>query len=139
MFEKFIISLVKRKKRKGRGISSGMGKTCGRGTKGQKARKSGHVRPGFEGGQTSIYRRLPKGGIYNSNHKKEIFKIVSLDNLQKNDKLLNGQTIDFSLEKTRVKVLGTGNLIKSLTVKAHSFSLSAKEKIEKAGGTAVYC
>lgn len=134
MFEKYIVSLVEGKKRKGRGIGSGKGKTCGRGTKGQLSRKSGHVRQGFEGGQTPIYRRLPKVGFF---HEKLEFNLVNLEDFQNSEAITDGQVIDFSFEKKNTKVLGTGDLTKKITVKAHKFSSSAKAKIEALGGTVV--
>src|SRR5437764_260930 len=103
--QEFLQSFGKKKKRKGRGLSSGSGKTAGRGTKGQKARKSGHTRPGFEGGQTPIYRRLPKRGarrsIPNPNH---AFRLINIAAFEKDEKILSGQTLDFSQEKRSVKV-----------------------------------
>lgn len=132
--EEYIVPLIRKRKRKGRGIGSGQGKTCGRGTKGQRARKSGNVRPGFEGGQTPIYRRLPKVGFF---HKKHDFNLVNLGDLQSNEEIVNGQVVDFSLSKKKTKVLGKGELNKSLTIKAHNFSSSAKKKIENASGIAV--
>lgn len=134
MFEKYIVPLVEGKKRKGRGIGSGKGKTCGRGTKGQLSRKSGHVRPGFEGGQTPIYRRLPKVGF---SHSKEDLNLVNLYEFQDNETVVDNQTIDFSLEKKHTKILGAGDLTKKITIKAHKFSASAKAKIEELGGTVI--
>jgi large subunit ribosomal protein L15 len=136
MFEKYITSLVEGRKRKGRGIGSGKGKTCGRGTKGQLSRKSGNVRQGFEGGQTPIYRRLPKVGFF---HKKQNFNLVNLDDLQNNEKVMDNQTIDFSsLNKgKKTKILGSGNLTKKLIIKAHKFSSSAKIKIKNLDGVAI--
>ncbi len=128
--ENYIIPLVKDRKRRGRGISSGHGKTCGRGTKGQKARKSGQVRPGFEGGQTPIYRRLPKVGFF---HKKPDYEIINLSDFEETTGV-ESQIIDFSSSKRMVKVLGNGNLTKKVIVKTHAFSLSAKRKIESLGG-----
>ena len=128
--------------RKGRGVGSGNGKTAGRGHKGQNARTGGGVRPGFEGGQIPLYRRLPKGGFTNSLFKKE-YAIINLETL---DKLFNdGDAVSMEtlLEKgvirkelNGLKVLGRGEITKKLTVKAAIFSASAKEKIEAAGGKA---
>ena len=128
--------------RKGRGIGSGNGKTAGRGHKGQNARTGGGVRPGFEGGQIPLYRRLPKRGFTNSLFKKE-YAIINLETL---DKLFNdGDAVSMEtlLEKgvirkelNGLKVLGRGEITKKLTVKAAIFSASAKEKIEAAGGKA---
>ena len=128
--------------RKGRGVGSGNGKTAGRGHKGQNARTGGGVRPGFEGGQILLYRRLPKRGFTNSLFKKE-YAIINLETL---DKLFNdGDAVSMEtlLEKgvirkelNGLKVLGRGEITKKLTVKAAIFSASAKEKIEAAGGKA---
>ena len=128
--------------RKGRGVGSGNGKTAGRGHKGQNARTGGGVRPGFEGGQIPLYRRLPKRGFTNSLFKKE-YAIINLETL---DKLFNdGDAVSMEtlLEKgvirtelNGLKVLGRGEITKKLTVKAAIFSVSAKEKIEAAGGKA---
>ena len=128
--------------RKGRGVGSGNGKTAGRGHKGQNARTGGGVRPGFEGGQIPLFRRLPKRGFTNSLFKKE-YAIINLETL---DKLFNdGDAVSMEtlLEKgvirkelNGLKVLGRGEITKKLTVKAASFSASAKEKIEAAGGKA---
>lgn len=128
-------------KRKGRGIGTGNGKTAGRGHKGQWARSGGGVRPGFEGGQMPLARRLPKRGFNN--------KVFAKDYAEVNVAALNafeeGETICVvaMLEKgligkacDGVKVLGNGELKKKLTVKAAGFSKSAKEKIEAAGGKA---
>ena len=128
--------------RKGRGVGSGNGKTAGRGHKGQNARTGGGVRPGFEGGQIPLYRRLPKRGFTNSLFMKEYASI----NLETLDKLFNdGDAVSMEtlLEKgvirkelNGLKVLGRGEITKKLTVKAAIFSVSAKEKIEAAGGKA---
>ena len=128
--------------RKCRGVGSGNGKTAGRGHKGQNARTGGGVRPGFEGGQIPLYRRLPKRGFTNSLFKKE-YAIINLETL---DKLFNdGDAVSMEtlLEKgvirkelNGLKVLGRGEITKKLTVKAAIFSASAKEKIEAAGGKA---
>ncbi len=126
------------RKRIGRGIGSGLGKTAGKGNKGQNARSGGGVRPGFEGGQTPIYRRLPKRGFTNFTRKE--YAIVNVDRLNQFEtgtvvtpellietglvnKMLNG-----------IKVLGHGELKVSLTVSAHKFSASAVKAIEAAGG-----
>lgn len=127
-----------KRKRVGRGMSSGSGKTSGRGQKGQKARSK--VRVGFEGGQTPLFQRLPKRGFTNI-HRKE-FAIVNLDALNSfNDgteitpELLLEEGVISNL-KAGLKVLGRGSLDKKLTVKAHKFSAAAKEAIEAAGGKA---
>ncbi|MGN8647815.1 50S ribosomal protein L15 [Gracilibacillus sp. HCP3S3_G5_1] len=128
----------KERNRVGRGMSSGNGKTSGRGHKGQKARSGGGVRPGFEGGQMPLFQRLPKRGFTNINRKE--FAIVNLETLNNFDEgtevtpelLLESGTI--SKVKSGVKILGNGKLEKKLTVKAHKFSASAKDAIEAAGG-----
>ncbi|WP_163582598.1 50S ribosomal protein L15 [Gracilibacillus saliphilus] len=128
----------KQRNRVGRGMSSGNGKTSGRGHKGQKARSGGGVRPGFEGGQMPLFQRLPKRGFTNINRKD--FAIVNLETLNNFDEgtevtpelLLETGTI--SKVNTGVKILGNGKLEKKLTVKAHKFSASAKDAIEAAGG-----
>ncbi len=127
-------------KRKGLGIGTGNGKTAGRGHKGQKARSGGGVRVGFEGGQMPLARRIPKRGFNN------IFaKPLEVINLTSLNKFEDGATVNVSdlLEKGilskceyGVKVLGNGSLTKKLTVRATAFSVSAKEKIEAAGGKA---
>ena len=126
--------------RVGRGIGSGVGKTCGRGHKGQKARSGGGVRPGFEGGQMPIYSRLPKRGFKNIWAKK--FAEVNVETLNRFDE---GAEIDavalveYGILKNvldGVKILGNGEITKKLTVRAQAFTKSAKEKIEAAGGTA---
>lgn len=128
-------------KRKGRGAGSGNGKTAGKGHKGQKARSGGSIRPGFEGGQMPLQRRLPKRGftnIFATN-----YAIVNLSDLDK--KFEDGAVVDteaivksglISKVEDGIKVLGRGEITKNLTVKAAAFSKSAKEKIEKAGGKA---
>ena len=124
--------------RRGRGHGSGNGKTAGKGHKGQKAR-SGAPRPGFEGGQMPLYRRIPKRGFHNRNTK----EIVGI-NLTVLEKFDNGATVDVDAllaagivknPRDGVKILGNGELTKKLTVKANAFSASAKEKIEALGGT----
>ncbi len=125
--------------RVGRGIGSGNGKTAGRGHKGQNARSGGGVRPGFEGGQNPLFRRLPKRGFTNINRKE--YAIVNLEALNRFEDgaevtaALLLETGIVSNEKAGIKVLGHGTLSKKLTVKAHKFSASAKEAIENAGGT----
>ena len=127
-------------KRKGRGIGSGNGKTAGKGHKGQNARSGGGVRPGFEGGQMPLHRRIPKRGFTNIFATKYVS--INVDSLETFD---NGAVIDSKvlLEKRIIrktgdglKILGNGDLSKMLTVKAAAFSESAKQKIEAAGGTA---
>ena len=125
--------------RVGRGIGSGNGKTSGKGHKGQNARSGGGVRPGFEGGQNPLFRRLPKRVFTNINRKE--YAIVNLDVLNRFEDgaevtaALLLETGIVSNEKAGIKILGHGTLSKKLTVKAHKFSASAKEAIENAGGT----
>ena len=125
--------------RVGRGIGSGNGKTAGRGHKGQNARSGGGVRPGFEGGQNPLFRRLPKRGFTNINRKE--YAIVNLDALNRFEDgaevtpALLLETGIVSNEKAGIKILGHGTLSVKLNVKAHKFSASAKEAIENAGGT----
>jgi large subunit ribosomal protein L15 len=124
--------------RVGRGIGSGNGKTSGKGHKGQNARSGGGVRPGFEGGQNPLYRRLPKRGFTNRTRKE--YSVISLDVLNRFDAgtevtpelLIESKTV--KNVKDGIKVLGNGTLDKKLTVKANKFSASAVEAIEAAGG-----
>ena len=128
--------------RKGRGAGSGNGKTSGRGHKGQKARSGGGVRPGFEGGQMPLYRRLPKRGFNNKRFAPDyiIVNIADLERFEGTEvtaKALAEQgSITLPKVNDGIKILGNGDLTKKLDVKATKFSASAKEKIEKAGGTA---
>ncbi len=132
---------AKRKaKRVGRGMGSGHGKTSGRGHKGQKARSGGGVRPGFEGGQMPLQRRIPKRGFTNI-FKKE-YSVVNLDRLNMFEEgtvitpeLLSERRI-IKKANSLVKVLGRGEIDKPLTIKAHKFSKTAAERIEAAGGKA---
>ena len=126
--------------RRGRGHGSGNGKTAGKGHKGQKAR-SGAPRPGFEGGQMPLYRRIPKRGFTCPNAK----EIVAINISVLNDRFEEGAVVDVNAliesgivknPKDGVKILGNGEITKKLTVKANAFSASAKEKIEAIGGTA---
>ena len=129
------------KKRLGRGIGSGVGKTSGKGHKGQNARSGGGVRLGFEGGQMPLIRKLPRRGFTNADFKKS-YSIVNVEDLNKFE---DGSVVDAKtllengvlskVESYGVKVLGRGELTKSLTVRASKFSNSAKEKIVKAKGT----
>ena len=128
--------------RKGRGAGSGNGKTSGRGHKGQKARSGGGVRPGFEGGQMPLYRRLPKRGFNNKRFAPDYIIVNSAD-LEKFEgtevtaaALAEQGIITLPKVNDGIKILGNGDLTKKLDVKATKFSASAKEKIEKAGGTA---
>ena len=130
---------VKDSFRKGRGPGSGNGKTAGKGHKGQNARSGGGVRPGFEGGQLPLYRKLPKRGFNNARFGKQ-YAVVNVQTLNMFD---DGATVDAAalIEKgiistvfDGVKVLGNGEITKNLTVKAAIFSATAKAKIEAAGG-----
>lgn len=129
-----------RTKRLGAGESSGHGKTSGKGHKGQKARAGGSVRPGFEGGQMPLIRRLPKRGFSNARFTSH-FATVNVGQLES---FKDGATIDEAILRERklvrgkidgVKILGDGDLTKKLTIKADRVSAAAKEKIEKAGGS----
>ena len=130
---------VKEGFRKGRGAGSGNGKTAGKGHKGQNARSGGGVRPGFEGGQLPLYRKLPKRGFNNYRFGKK----YSIINVQSLNKFNDGEVVDSAALLAMgiinnvfdgVKVLAEGDITKKLTVKAAVFSASAKEKIEAAGG-----
>jgi len=124
--------------RKGRGVGSGNGKTAGKGHKGQRSR-SGHMKVGFEGGQNPLYRRLPKFGF--KHYARIEYATVNVSQLEKfkdgtlvNPALLKKEGL-VKKEYDGVKILGSGKLTKKLTVEAHKFSKSAKEAIEKAGGS----
>lgn len=130
----------KETKRIGRGHGSGQGKTAGKGHKGQKARSGGSIRPGFEGGQTALARRIPKRGFNNIFGTE--YAVVNVSDLER---FTDGTVVDTELLKASglvkkeldgIKILGNGELTKNLTVKAAKFSAAAKEKIEKAGGKA---
>ncbi|MGM9848561.1 MAG: 50S ribosomal protein L15 [Bacilli bacterium] len=130
---------VQTRKRVGRGPGSGLGKTSGKGHKGQNARSGGGVRTGFEGGQLPLFRRLPKRGFNNYEFRTE-YAVVNVGDL--ND-FKDGSVIELKnlkesglvkKEKDGIKILGSGELTKKLTVKANKFSSTAKEKIENAGG-----
>ena len=130
---------VKASFRKGRGAGSGNGKTAGKGHKGQNARSGGGVRPGFEGGQLPLYRKLPKRGFNNARFGKQ-YSVINVEAL---NKFNDGDVVDSAALLLNgiinsvcdgVKVLGEGELTKKLTVKAKVFSASAKEKIEAVGG-----
>ena len=132
---------VKKAFRKGRGPASGNGKTAGRGHKGQNSRSGGGVRPGFEGGQMPLQRRLPKRGFNNYNFATR-YVTVNLDDL---DRFEDGAIVDAASLKEiglikkaldGVKILGRGEITKKLTVKASAFSQTAKQKIESSGGKA---
>ncbi|MBQ7325472.1 MAG: 50S ribosomal protein L15 [Clostridia bacterium] len=126
--------------RKGRGAGSGNGKTAGKGHKGQNARSGGGVKPGFEGGQLPLYRRLPKRGF--TNHFATVYTVVNVETLNCFE---DGAVVDMAalmaagiVRKANdgLKILGRGEITKKLTVRANVFSASAKEKIEAVGGTA---
>lgn len=129
------------KKRLGRGIGSGLGKTSGKGHKGQNARSGGGVRPGFEGGQMPLVRRIPKRGF--TNNFKKVYSIVNVSDLEKfadgtevTAELLLQEGVLSKVEEYGLKVLGNGTLTKKLVVKAKKFTKSAAEIIDKAGGKA---
>ena len=128
------------RKRIGRGIGSGNGKTAGKGNKGQNARSGGGVRPGFEGGQLPLFQRLPKRGFHNVNRVE--YSVVNVEDLNvfEENTIVDIEALkEAGLVKKLndgVKILGDGELTKKLTVKANKFSAKAKEVIEKAGGTA---
>ncbi len=126
--------------RKGRGAGSGNGKTAGKGHKGQKARSGGGVRPGFEGGQMPLQRRIPKRGFNNIFAKEYVAINVDVLNKFEDGSVVDAKAISDAgiIKNTRdgIKILGRGELERSLTVIATSFSKTAKEKIEKAGGKA---
>ena len=130
---------IKVRTRVGRGVGSGLGKTSGRGEKGQKARSGYSHKPGFEGGQLPLYRRLPKRGFTNAKFK-TVYAVINLSDLNNFE---NGAVVSPELLKEMgliknqldgIKVLGNGVLEKKLTVRAHKFSEKAKEEIEKLGG-----
>lgn len=130
------IGATKKKTRKGRGVGSGLGKTAGRGQKGQYARNG--IKRGFEGGQTPLARRLPKRGFTNAFAARVAeVNVGSLEVFGAGAKVDETSLRDRGIVKgrcDRIKILGNGELTKSLTVTAHSFSKSAQQKIEKAGG-----
>ena len=132
---------LKARKRVGRGPGSGMGKTSTRGENGQKSRSGASIKPWFQGGQSPLYRRLPKRGF--KNHFRTEYAVVNLDVLEKFEA---GAVVDYDVlfingyvkevkNAAGLKVLGTGTLTKALTVKASKFSATAKTAIENAGGT----
>lgn len=131
---------VRKAKRKGQGIGSGNGKTAGRGHKGQKARSGGTKGPGFEGGQTRLIRRLPKRGFHNIfGVEYNLVNVGDLDRFEPNAEVGPEELKKAGMLRKNsgyLKILGDGELTKTLTVKAHAFSKSAKEKIEAAGGKA---
>jgi large subunit ribosomal protein L15 len=130
-----------RRRRVGRGESSGLGKTCGKGHKGQKSRSGASIRPSFEGGQMPLARRLPKKGFNNAQFKTN-FAIVNVSDLE--EKFSDGDEVNEESLRAcglvkgvcdAIKVLGSGDLSKKLTVTADKLSATAREKIEKAGGS----
>lgn len=126
-------------KRLGRGSSSGTGKTSGKGHKGQKARSGGGINPVFEGGQSPLYRRIPKKGFTNAKFK-TVYAVVNVEDFnafEDNAKITPELLKDMGIVKNQlagIKVLGTGTITKKVTVRAHKFSKIAKEKIEEVGG-----
>lgn len=130
----------KRRKRIGFGIGSGHGKTATRGQKGQRSRSGAPKRPGFEGGQNPLYRRLPKRGFNNAAFHSQ-YAVVNLGRLAETDeKEITPESLrakGLIKKNLPVKILGTGDIKKAVTIKAHRFSGQAKEKIEKAGGQAI--
>ncbi len=131
---------AKSTKRRGRGSATGIGGTAGRGHKGQKARSGGSVRVGFEGGQMPLIRRVPKRGFHHESGTR--YEIVNLSDIAR--KSLDGEITPEVLKanglirssQSLVKILGDGEPVGALTIKAHAFSRAAREKIEQAGGTA---
>ena len=131
---------TKAPKRKGRGTATGQGKTAGRGMNGQKSRSGGGVRPGFEGGQMPLYRRIPKRGF--TNIWRTEYTVLNVEDLNRfdADTVVTPELMKeigmVKQVKDGIKILGNGTLEKNLTVKAHKFSKTAVEKIESAGGKA---
>ncbi|MGB3160521.1 MULTISPECIES: 50S ribosomal protein L15 [Carnobacterium] len=129
----------KERNRVGRGSSSGNGKTSGRGQKGQNSRSGGGVRLGFEGGQTPLFRRLPKRGFTNINRKEyAIVNLETLNRFEDGTEVTPAMLVETGIikaEKSGIKVLGNGQVERKLTVKASKFSQAAKEAIEAAGGS----
>jgi large subunit ribosomal protein L15 len=130
-----------KRKRVGRGSGSGHGKTAGKGHNGQKSRSGGNVRPGFEGGQTPLYRRLPQKSGFRNVRRVE-YAVVNLEDLERFDVgtevtpeiIMNSGLV--KKVKDGIKILGDGELTKALNIKAHKFSVAAAEKIKAVGGTA---
>ncbi len=135
------IGATHKKKRVGRGPGSGLGKTSGRGQKGQKARSGGSINPVFEGGQLPLYRRIPKRGFSNAKFK-TVYAVINVEDLNvfENGTLITPALLkDTGLVKKQldgIKVLGNGKLEKKLTIQANKFSASALEKIKEAGSKA---
>lgn len=129
----------KKPKRVGRGNSSGHGTTATKGGKGQKARSGGYHKVGFEGGQMPLQRRLPKFGFTNPFRKDyTVINLTRIDSLPNNKEITPDTLVEFGVikntQKDRIKILGTGELTKAFTIKAHKFSKSASDKILKIGG-----
>ncbi len=129
------------KKRVGRGPGSGLGKTCGRGQKGQKARSGGSISPVFEGGQLPLFRRVPKRGFSNAKFKTRyaVINLKDLNNFEDGAVVTPALLKDAGIIKNQldgIKVLGTGKLEKKITIQASKFSTSAMEKIKEAGSKA---
>ena len=132
---------TKTRKRVGRGPGSGLGKTSGKGHKGQNARSGGGVRPGFEGGQLPLFRRLPKRGFTNAKFKTTyaVLNLSDLNRFEEGSEITPELLKDMGILKNQldgVKILGNGKLDKKITVKANKFSKTAKEAIETLGGKA---
>ena len=131
---------TKAPKRKGRGTASGQGTTAGRGMNGQKSRSGGSIKPGFEGGQMPLYRRIPKRGFTSRNHKEIVaINLSVLERFEDGAEVSVATLIEAGIVKNArdgVKILGNGELTKKLTVKANAFSKAAAEKIEALGGKA---
>ncbi|MEN9406053.1 MAG: hypothetical protein RLZ12_337 [Bacillota bacterium] len=129
----------KKRKRVGRGCGSGLGKTCGRGQKGQKSRSGGGTAPGFEGGQFPLYMRLPKRGFVSRNRiEYKLFNVGSLNDLAEVNEvtpLTLKKAGKLKNDKARIKILGVGEITRAIKVKAHKFSSTAERKIIDAGGT----
>ena len=129
------------RKRVGRGMGSGMGKTSTRGHKGQRSRSGSHMMRGFEGGQMPLHRRLPKRGF--TNIFRTEYTVVNLDRIAALEAISEITQDDYkklglaSSKKALIKILGSGELTSAVTIHAHKFSKSAQEKIEKAGGKAI--
>jgi large subunit ribosomal protein L15 len=133
---------TKGRKRVGRGTSSGHGKTACRGTKGQTSRSGGTKGIRFEGGQTPIYRRLPKKRGFKNYYFRTFYREINLNDLNKftgEVKLEDLIKANYLAEGEKIKVLGSGKIEKPVAVQAHKFTAGAKEKIEKAGGKAIAC
>ncbi|RME69791.1 MAG: 50S ribosomal protein L15 [Verrucomicrobia bacterium] len=134
---------VRRRKRVGNGEGNGRGKTCGRGGKGQTARSGGSIRPGFEGGQMPLYRKLPHRGFNNANFR-TTYAVVNVGDLERIDASIteiNGEVLAAAGlvrdANDRIKVLGDGEITRAVKITAAKFSNSARAKIEKAGGEAI--